>query len=188
MAHNADEITGLLARLRNREQEAESELFEKVYSELHRIATHYGKQERAGHTLSPTALIHEAYVRLFQQLDRDWQNRDHFFGIAAQVMRRVMVDYARGHLAGKRGSQYQHLPLEQELFASPERSPEVLALDEALTRLEKLDPRQSRVVELRFFGGLTEDETAKTLGITVRTVQREWSMAKAWLHGELRRG
>jgi RNA polymerase sigma-70 factor, ECF subfamily len=179
------EITQLLRRVRQKDRQAPGELWERLYPELHRVAERYFRSERPGHTLSPTALIHEAYMGLVGQAEKDWQNRAHFIGVAAQVMRRILVDYARSHRAGKRAGAHPNTSLHEELVLAPERAEQVLTLDEALERLAALDARQSRIVELRFFGGLSEKETAEALGIGVRTVTREWNMAKAWLYGEL---
>jgi RNA polymerase sigma-70 factor (ECF subfamily) len=146
------------------------------------------RRERADHTLQATALVHEAYLKLVQHPSADWQNRAHFFGIAAQVMRHILIDHARGHGREKRGAGQQVVPLDEALVFSPEKSVELLRLDESLQRLTMLDPRQGRIVELRFFGGLSVEETAQVLEISPKTVKREWSMAKAWLHGDLRHG
>jgi RNA polymerase sigma factor (TIGR02999 family) len=141
--------------------------------------------ERNEHTLQATALVHEAYLKLVEQRSTDWQSRAHFFGIAAQLMRRILIDHARGHLRGKRGGGQRPVPLDEALVFSPEESEEFVRLDEALDRLAKFDPRQAKIVELRYFGGLTVEETADLLGISPKTVKRDWSVAKAWLHGEL---
>ena len=157
-----------------------------VYKELHRLAEAYMRRERVDHTLQPTALVHEAFIKLVQHHSIDWQSRAHFFGIAAQVMRRVLVDHARGHLRQKRGGVQRRVAMDETLVFAPEQSEELLQLDEALERLAELDPRQGKIVELRFFGGLTVEQTADLLGISPKTVKRDWSMAKAWLHGELK--
>jgi RNA polymerase sigma-70 factor (ECF subfamily) len=180
------DVTVLLAEVTKGDQQAASELVPLVYDELRRLAGRYMRRERADHTLQATALVHEAYLKLVQHQSVDWQNRAHFFGIAAQVMRHILVDHARGHGREKRGAGQQLVSLEEALVFSPEKSVELLKLDESLDRLAKLDPRQSRIVELRFFGGLTVEETAHVLGISPKTVKREWSVAKAWLHGDLR--
>jgi RNA polymerase sigma factor (TIGR02999 family) len=143
------------------------------------------RQERPDHTLQATALMNEAYLRLVSQENTDWQDRAHFFGIAARLMRQILVDHARGHQAGKRGGLAEKLPLDELRELSPTKSRELVQLDDALRSLEELDPQQARIVELRFFGGLTVEETAEVLGISPRTVKREWSVARAWLHGEL---
>jgi RNA polymerase sigma factor (TIGR02999 family) len=186
MAQGTGDVTQLLLGLRAGDQGAEGRLLEVVYAELHRLAAALMRRERPDHTLQPTALIHEAYVHLIDQRGKDWQNRAHFFGVAALVMRRILVDHARTHLTAKRGGTQQKVSLDDEaLPLTSAQSDEVLALNEALLRLARFDPRQSRVVELRFFGGLTEDETAEVLGVASRTVNRDWRMARAWLRGEL---
>jgi RNA polymerase sigma factor (TIGR02999 family) len=185
MTHQPGEVTRLLVGLRAGNREAEGRLVEVVYGELHRMAARYIRRERRDHTLQATALVNEAYMRLVDQRGKDWQNRAHFFGVAAQVMRRVLVDHARTHQSLKRGGEVEKISLEDALPFSPERPDQLLALDEALSRLAAFDSRQARIVELRFFGGLTEAETAEVLGISSRTVKRDWSVAKAWLHGEL---
>ncbi len=180
------DVTDLLANLKNGKPETSSKLMELVYDELRRLALHYMSQQRPDHTLQPTALIHEAYLRLVGQEEVKWQNRAHFLGVAAQMMRRVLVDYARAHQTGKRRGREMEVTLEEELECfSPERSRELVALDEALTRLAELSPRQTQIVELRFFGGLTVEETAEVLGVAPKTVKRDWSAAKAWLHREV---
>ena len=156
-----------------------------VYDELHRQAVGFFRRERAGHTLQPTALVNEVYLRLVNQQDVSWQNRAQFFGIAAQMMRRILVSHARAREAKKRGGAVQHITLQEELAAAPERDLNLLALDDALTRLETLDPEKSRMVELRFFSGLSVEETAEVMGISPRTVDRQWQTAKAWLHREI---
>ena len=159
-----------------------------VYAELHRQATNYLRRERIGHTLQATALINEAFMKLVDQREVNWQNRAHFFGIAAQAMRRILVDHARSRHRNKRGGNAEDLPLEAAEFAtSPSgRSVDLIALDEALTRLAELDERQSRIVELRFFSGLNVEETAEALGVSQATVKNEWRTAKAWLFQELK--
>jgi RNA polymerase sigma-70 factor, ECF subfamily len=186
MSATAGEITDLLRKIREGDPEAEGCLWERLYPELHRIAARYCRNERPEHTLSPTALINEAYVELIGQSDKRWQNRAHFMAVAAQVMRRVLVDYARRHRAGKRAAAHPRVSLDEELTLAPEAAEQILIVDEALTRLASLDSRLSRIVELRFFGGFSEKETADLLGVGVRTVTRGWSMAKAWLYTELR--
>src|SRR5436190_5047115 len=153
------QISQLLADVSRGNQGAASELLPLVYSELRRLASQYLRQERQGHTLQPTALVHEAYLRLMHASDRNWQSRAHFIGVAAHVMRLVLIDHARRHQAGKRVPINQKIPIDEAVVFSPERSDELLALDEALTRLNELSPRQSRVVELRFFGGLNVEDT-----------------------------
>jgi RNA polymerase sigma factor (TIGR02999 family) len=157
-----------------------------VYEELHRLAVQYLGREGTGHTLQPTALVNEAFLKLVDQRAVKWQNRAHFFGIAAQAMRRILVDHARAHAAGKRGGGERRVSLDDAPAVTGTVDIDVLALDEALTRLAAIDPQQSRVVELRFFGGLTMEETAEVMQISPATVGREWRMAKAWLFAELR--
>jgi RNA polymerase sigma-70 factor (ECF subfamily) len=188
MDRNPADVTVLLAEVTKGDQQAASKLIPLVYTELRRLAGRYMRRERTDHTLQATALVHEAYLKLVQHPSVEWQNRAHFFGIAAQVMRHILVDHARGHGREKRGAGQQVVSLEGALAFSPEKSVEVLKLDESLHRLTKLDPRQGRIVELRFFGGLTVEETACVLGISPKTVKREWSVAKAWLHGDLKQG
>jgi RNA polymerase sigma-70 factor (ECF subfamily) len=188
MASSSGDITRLLVRLKSGDQEAQSQLIPLVYSELRRLAAHYMKGERPDHTLQATALVHEAFLRLVGAEDIDWQSRAHFFAVAAQTMRRILVDYARAKTAERRGGHGTKLSLETAIVYSPEQSEEIVALDAALERLEVWDSRQCRVVELRFFGGLSLEETAEVLGISTRTVKRDWSMARAWLHAELSEG
>jgi RNA polymerase sigma factor (TIGR02999 family) len=157
-----------------------------VYAELHRQAASYLRRERVGHTLQATALINEVYLKLIDQRELNWKNRAHFFGIAAQAMRRILVDHARARHRNKRGGNAENLPLAMAEFAvSEESTVDLIALDEALTRLAQLDERQSRIVELRFFSGLSVEETAEALGISKATVKNEWRTAKAWLFQEL---
>lgn len=181
-----EEVTVLLAELTKGNKDAASKLIPVVYDELRRLAGGYMRRERSDHTLQATALVHEAYLKLIEQRSIDWESRAHFFGIAAQVMRRILVDYARGHLREKRGGGQREVPLDEALVFAPEQSEKLVRLDVALERLTKLDPRQGKIVELRFFGGLTVEQTAELLGISPKTVKRDWSVAKAWLHGELR--
>ena len=159
-----------------------------VYDELHRQAVRFFRRERADHTLQPTALVNEVYLRLINQNEVNWQNRAHFFGIAAQMMRRILVSHARGREAKKRGGAVQHVTLQEELAAAPQRDVNLLALDDALTRLEAVDPDKSRMVELRFFSGLSVEETAEVMGVSARTVDRQWQTARAWLHREISSG
>jgi RNA polymerase sigma factor (TIGR02999 family) len=188
MTDKPGDVTQLLFRLRIGDREAESKLVDAVYGELHRLAAAYMRRERLDHTLQPTALLHEAYVRLVNQREKDWQNRAHFFGVAAQVMRRILVDHARVKRTEKRGGTARKVDFDEAHSISMERSEELLAIDEALSRLAEIDPRQAHIVELRFFGGLTEEETAQVLGISSRTVKRDWTVAKAWLRVELKSG
>jgi RNA polymerase sigma factor (TIGR02999 family) len=156
-----------------------------VYQELHRLAHHYMSRERPGHTLQTSALVNEAFVRLADQRDVQWQNRAHFVGLAGQMMRRILVDYARNRGYAKRGGGAVQVSLDDELVVSDERSAEVVALDDALQSLARLDERKSRLVELRFFGGLSIEETAEVLGVSPGTVMRDWTLAKAWLRREM---
>jgi RNA polymerase sigma factor (TIGR02999 family) len=185
MEKEPGDVTQLLLGLKSGDPAAESQLLEVVYGELRGIAGRMMRRERQDHTLQATALIHEAYVHLVDQRGKDWQNRAHFFGVSAQVMRRILVDHARTRRTKKRGGGQPKVSLDEALPLSIEQSDEVLALDEALSRLAQFDPRQSRVVELRFFGGLTDEEAAEVLGVSSRTVKRDWVVAKAWLYGEL---
>ena len=184
MSDSSETITRLLGEVRAGKPEAESVLIEAVYSELRQIAGRLLQMERPGHTLQATALVNEAYLQLLGTASVDWQDRNHFFAAAAQSMRRILVDYARSRKAEKREGERQRVELTDVLAISDERLDEVLAIDEALTRLADWAPRQSRIVVLRVFGGLTEGEIADSLGIARRTVSREWNVAKAWLRGE----
>ena len=179
------EVTRLLVRLTDGDRGVLDDLLPVVYGELRRLAASYLRKERVGHTLQPTALVHEAYMRLVDQTQVQWQNRAHFFGVAAQMMRRILVDHARGRQAEKRGGEYQKLSLDENIDVSGDRSAELVALDEALDRLAQLDPQKSRIVELRFFGGLSVEETAEVIGVSAPTVKRQWRMAKAWLYGQV---
>jgi RNA polymerase sigma factor (TIGR02999 family) len=181
------EVTRLLIRLTDGESAALESLLPLVYAELRRLAASYLRRERPGHTLQPTALVHEAYLRLIDQTQVQWQNRAHFFGVAAQMMRRILVDHARGQQAEKRGGDVTKLSLDENIDVSGERAADLVALDEALDRLAALDPQKSRVVELRFFGGLSVEEAAEVLGVSAPTVKRQWRMAKAWLYGQVQR-
>ena len=180
------DVTSLLKKLADGNQEAAGELIPVIYQELHRLAVGHLRHERPDHTLQPTALVHEAYIKLVAQRNADWQSRAHFFAVASQLMRRILVDYARRQLRAKRGGRQAKLSLDEVLLVSPDRPDKMLALDECLTRLEKLDARQGRIVELRYFAGLTVEEAAEILGVSATTVRREWTSAKAWLYGELK--
>lgn len=183
---NTRQITQMLKQWSEGNQQVLDELMPLVYEELRRQAARYLRRERDGHTLQPTALINEAYLKLIEQKNVDWQNRSHFFAIAAQSMRRILVDYARERHREKRGGAAENLPIEEAAFVvSDEKSVDLVALDEALTRLARFDERQARVVELRYFSGLSIDETAEVLGVSNVTVRRDWNMAKAWLHGQI---
>lgn len=177
------ELTQLLIDWNRGDADALERLMPFVYQELHILAQKHLRRERPNHTLQATALVHEAYLRLIDQTKVEWQNRAHFFGIAAQMMRRIMVDYARARAFEKRGGDALRVSLQEaELVADEKRSPDVLALDEALNELEKLDKRKASVVELRFFGGLSVEETAEVLQVSVGTIIRDWNFAKSWLY------
>jgi RNA polymerase sigma-70 factor (ECF subfamily) len=176
----------LLAEMKRGNSEALPKLIPLIYNELRRLAAHFLRDEREGHTLQPTALVHEAYLRLAGQNRAEWQNRAQFMAVAAQVMRRILVDYARQHVAAKRGGGAPPADFQiSNIAVGVEQSEETLAIDEALARLAVLDPQQARVVEMRYFGGLTVEETAEALSIAPRTVKREWALAKAWLRTEI---
>lgn len=179
------EVTQLLVDWSNGDQAALEHLIPLVYDELRRLASGYMRRERAGHTLQTTALVHEAYLRLAGQPDLDWKNRAHFFAVAARVMRRILIDHARTQHYAKRGGGAVKLSLDEAATLSDERAAELVALDEALNELAKLDARQSQIVELRFFGGLTLAETAEVLKISIDTVARDWNLARAWLHRQV---
>jgi RNA polymerase sigma factor (TIGR02999 family) len=185
MATPAPGVTGLLQAWGDGDPAALDKLVPIVYQELRRQAHRYLRREARGHTLQTTALVNEAYLRLVGQREAHWQNRSHFFAIAGQLMRRVLVDYARRHHAAKRGGAAIQVPLDEEAIAAATSEVDLVALDEALTKLANLDPQQARVVELRYFTGLGIVETADALGISAATVKREWSMARAWLQREL---
>jgi RNA polymerase sigma-70 factor (ECF subfamily) len=180
------DVTSLLNKLASGNQEAGAQLVPMVYEELRRLAARRLRQERPDHTLQATALVHEAYVKLSAQGDAKWQNRAQFFGVASQVMRRILVDYARGQQRIRRGGKQQKVSLDDVLLVSPDRTEEVLTVHESLSRLERLDGRQARIVELRYFGGLTVEETAEVVGISTKTVMRELKVAKALLYGDLK--
>jgi RNA polymerase sigma factor (TIGR02999 family) len=182
------DVTALLRAWSDGDREAQDQLFRAVYNELHRQAARYLRHEPAGVSLQTTDLIHEAYVRLVDVQHVEWQNRLHFFGISARVMRRILVDHARTRQAAKRGGSAIRLPLEEAIAVLPGQDFDFVALDEALNRLSELDPQQSQIVELRFFSGLDVEETAKALDVSERTVKRDWNVAKAWLRRELSRG
>ena len=180
------DVTALLVEIANGNQAAQEKLVPLVYDQLKKLARRYMRRERADHTLQTTALVHEAYLKLVGQHSPHWQGRAQFYGIAAQLMRRILIDHARRHLREKRGGSQVILPLEEGLAFTPEYSEDLLKLDEALDRLSKLDPRQSRIVELRFFGGLSVEETSRFLNVSPITVKRDWAVARVWLYGELR--
>jgi len=187
MSPSPNDVTQLLVDWGNGNDQALADLMPLVYRELHGIAGRYLRRERGGHTLQTTALINEAYLRIVNQKNVNWQNRAHFFGVAAQIMRRILVDHARSHLYLKRGGGAQKLTLDEALALPQEREVDLVALDDSLSALARIDPQQSRIIELRFFGGLTIKETAEVLHISPATVKRDWDMAKAWLYGELNR-
>lgn len=184
---SSEQVTNLLVRWRAGDREALDALMPLVYAELRRLAHHYLNNERPGHTLQSTALVHEAYVRLVGQNPPEWQNRAHFFGVAANLMRQILVDYARNHRAGKRGGGAFRLELEAAENVAEPVDVDIVRLDEALTTLKGMDPQQSQVVEMKFFAGLTIQETAEVLGISESGVKREWFTARAWLLRELER-
>jgi RNA polymerase sigma factor (TIGR02999 family) len=181
------EVTQLLQKWSEGEEQALDRLLPQIHDELRKLAASYLRRERSDHTLQPTALVNEAFLKLVDQRSAKWQNRAHFFGIAAQAMRRILVDHARAHAASKRGGALRKVPLDDAILVGGAVDVDVLALDDALTRLAALDPQQSRIVELRFFGGLTMEETAEVMHISPATVGREWRMAKAWLAAEVGR-
>jgi len=179
------EVTQLLGAWSGGDQAALEKLFPLLQPELRRLAHHYMSRERAGHTLQTTAILNEAYLRLVENTQAPWQNRSHFVAVAAQLMRRIMVDHARERHSLKRGGGAQRVTLDEAAWVTERRSEELLALDEALENLAAQDARKSQIVELRYFGGLTVEETAEFLKLSQRTVEREWTMAKAWLYREL---
>ena len=185
MTENQD-VTQLLSALKRGDEGAAEKLMPVVYDELRRLAASYMRREREDHTLQATALVHEAYLKLVEQRSVNWENRAHFFGIAAQLMRRILVDHARGHLRQKRGGEQVHVPIDEAFAFAEQQADEVLAVDNSLEILATIDPRQARVVELRFFGGLSVEEAADVLGVSPKTVKREWSVAKAWLTADLK--
>jgi RNA polymerase sigma-70 factor (ECF subfamily) len=185
MTPSPNEVTQLLIAWGNGDRAARDELMPLVYEELRRLAHRYMDRERPDHTLQTSALVNEAYIRLIDQKDVQWQNRAHFFGIAAQMMRRILVDYARKRGFAKRGGEARAVSLEEAMIVSDERAATVVALDDALKSLAELDPRKSQIVELRFFGGMSIEETAEVLAISTGTVTRDFTLAKAWLRREM---
>jgi RNA polymerase sigma-70 factor (ECF subfamily) len=185
MTPTSQEITQLLVAWGDGDQAARDELMPLVYEELRRLAHRYMSRERPGHTLQTSALVNEAYLRLIDQKGVHWQNRAHFFGIAAQMMRRILVDYARKGRYAKRGGDARPVPLDEGLIVSDARAADVVALDDALKGLVEIDPRKCQIVELRFFGGLSVEETAEVLAVSPGTVMRDWTLAKAWLRREM---
>jgi RNA polymerase sigma factor (TIGR02999 family) len=188
MEGGANHITQLLELWSQGDQLALEKLMPLVYSELHRQAERYMAAERPGHTLQTTALINEAYLRLAGSASVNWESRTHFFGVCAQVMRRILVDWARARQAGKRGGNMAPLELDEALAAAAQPGTDLVAIDDALQALAEIDPRKARVVELRFFGGLSVEETAQVLKVSVETVHRDWKLAKIWLRRELSGG
>lgn len=185
MTPSTNEVTELLVAWSNGDRLARDELMPLVYEELRRLAHRYMGRERRDHTLQTSALVNEAYIRLIDQKDVHWQNRAHFFGIAAQMMRRILVDYARKRGFAKRGGDARPVSLEEAMIVSEERAANVVALDDALKSLGEIDPRKSQIVELRFFGGLSIEETAEVLAVSPGTIMRDWTLAKAWLRREI---
>jgi RNA polymerase sigma factor, sigma-70 family/RNA polymerase sigma factor, TIGR02999 family len=185
MATSPQEVTQLLVDWRGGDHTALDKLMLLVYDELHALARRYMKRERGDHTLQTTALVNEAYLRLIGQQHSDWQNRAHFFAVAAQVMRHLLVDHARSRRYARRGGSALRITLDEAVAAAPEESVDLLALNEALNRLNAMDERKCRIVELRYFSGLSVEETAEVLGVSAITVKREWLKAKAWLYREL---
>lgn len=182
------DVSRLLSQMTAGDGLAQAELMPLVYDELRRLARSYMRWERTDHTLQPTALVNEAYLRLAGGSPVSWKDRAHFFAVAAQLMRRILVDHARARRAGKRVGDGQRISLDAAAAFPAQKGIDPLALNEALDRLEKRDPRQARIVEMRFFGGLSEDEIAQHLGISARTVRRDWGVARAWLYKEVRKG
>jgi RNA polymerase sigma factor (TIGR02999 family) len=186
MDGNSADITELLLAWRNGEPRALDELMPLVLQELKKIARNFMRGQRVGHSLQTTALVNEAYVRLVDSSRVNWQDRSHFFAISAQLMRRILVDIARRKNSLKRGGERVQVSLADDVKAAPQRETDIVALDEALERLAQLNSRHSQIVELKYFGGLTEEEIAETLGVSVRTVRRDWNLARAWLFRELK--
>jgi RNA polymerase sigma factor (TIGR02999 family) len=186
-SNSSTQVTQLLGRWRNGDRAALDSLIPLVYKELRRIAQHYLRNERPGHTLQGTALVHEAYVRMIEQDLPEWQNRAHFFAVAAQLMRQILVDHARAHRSDKRGGGACTLALDEADKDAFRVDIDIIALDDALKTLSSMDPQQGKVVELKFFGGLSVEDTAEVLGVSSSTVKRDWTTARAWLHRELDR-
>jgi RNA polymerase sigma-70 factor, ECF subfamily len=184
---NDKDVTALLLRFNKGDQAAQEDLLKVIYDELHARARLYMRRERPDHTLQATALVHEVYLRLIRQTDVEWQNRAQFYGVAAQMMRRVLVDYARNRYADKRGGEAVKISIDEAFDIADQREIDLITLDEVLQELSVLDERQSRIVEMRFFGGLSVEETAEVLGISTATVTREWRIAKMWLFNALKR-
>jgi RNA polymerase sigma factor (TIGR02999 family) len=187
-APSPQDVSQLLVAWTNGEQDALEQLIPLVYNELHRLAHRHMGRERCGHSLQSTALVHEAYQRLINLKNVSWQNRAHFFAVSAQLMRRILVDYARSRLYSKRGGEWRQVPLNEAVAVFRDRRTDVVALDDALRTLAGIDPRKGRVVEMRFFGGLSIKETAEVLNVSQETVLRDWRLAKVWLLRELSQG
>jgi RNA polymerase sigma-70 factor (ECF subfamily) len=185
MDAHSGEVTRLLVDMRAGNKDAEARLLTVLYNELRHLAASYLRRERSDHTLQPTALVHEAYLRLVEQAEQNWQNKAHFLAMSARVMRHILVDHARQRHAAKRGGHERPLPLDEDIVLGVQQPEELVALDEALSRLETLDRRQSQIVEMHFFGGLTKEEISQMLGLSVRTVKRDWNIARAWLYAEM---
>jgi RNA polymerase sigma factor (TIGR02999 family) len=185
MGDDATAVTRLLQRWQDGDRDALEAIAPLVYRELRRIAASHLRRERSGHTLLPTELLHEAFLLLIQQQDQTWKNRAHFFGVAANLMRHILVDYARAKSSGKRGGGMQRVTLDEAVSEAASRPSQLIALDDALRELEKLDPRKGQIIELRFFGGMSIEETAVAAGISIATVSREQRMAEAWLQRQM---
>lgn len=182
MSHDSTDVTGLLLELSNGREEVVNDIFPLIYGELKKIAGNYLRNERGSHTLQPTALVHEAYLKLVDHTRINWQNRAHFLGMAATMMRQILIDHARRHRAGKRGGEQQAMQLEESIIVITDEKPmDLIALDEAMKDLAKFDEFKSRLVELRYFGGLSVEETAEVLQVSEITIKRHWRLAKAWL-------
>ena len=187
-APSTEKVTQLLLAWREGDEAALEELLPLVYDELHRLAARYMRRESPGHTLQTSALVNEAFIRLIDQQQVHWKNRAHFFGIAAQLMRRILLDHARGQARGKRGGGVHRVSFDEGAIVSEQRAAELIALDDALNALAAFDSRKGRIVELRFFGGLSNEEVTEVMGMSLRTVEREWRKAKAWLHHAISEG
>jgi RNA polymerase sigma-70 factor, ECF subfamily len=181
------EVTRLLHEVKNGDRQAEERLVQLVYKDLRRVAAGYLRKESPDHTLQPTALVHEAYMRLTRMEKMEWQSRSHYFGVAAKVMRNILVDHARAHQAGKRGQGMKFVGFDEALFASPELAPEIIAVHEALEKFATVDPRACQALEMRNFSGMTNKEIAEVMDLSVKTVQRDLNSAEAWLKVELKK-
>jgi RNA polymerase sigma-70 factor, ECF subfamily len=188
MSDEAENVNEWLRRFCGGEPGAEQKLIECLYSDLHRLAHNYMRHERPGHTIQPTALVNEAYLKMIDRENRNWQNKAHFLAAAAVAMRRILIDHARAKLTQKHGGECARVPLDDDAAVSTQRPEILMALDEAMERLAQFDAELARLVEWKFFGGLSDEESAQILGVSTRTVKRRWSVAKAWLYGELNGG